>query len=375
MISGARVAITGLGLITPLGNDPDTLWSRLLTGDSAARHWDDLAGEDFRHTVACRVTDLGGSSRGRSLAVSAARAAVANADVDLPAGAGVFVGSTMGESSAFEAAAHGDLTTETCVAFPRAIGDALQLTGPCRAYGTACAAGNYAIGAAAAMLGQRRLDVALAGGVEPFSRIAMTGFSRSRAMSSSGVCRPFDAHRDGMLLGEGAAMMVLERETDALARGARPLATVGALGLSCDAHHPTAPHPEGRGAAAAFLDALSTQRLAPSDIDWICAHGSGTLLSDAAESRAITTVFGTDGPAVTGLKGALGHAMGAATAIEAAICALAITRQTLPPTAGLVEPEFPLNHIREPRPARPRWVANAGFAFGGLNAVLLLGSP
>jgi len=194
-------------------------------------------------------------------------------------------------------------------------------------------------------------------------------------MSSSGVCRPFDTHRDGMLLGEGAAMMVLEREADAVARGARPLAVVGALGLSCDAHHATAPHPEGRGAAAAFLDALATQDLAPTDIDWICAHGSGTLLSDAAESRAITTVFGTDGPPVSGLKGALGHAMGAATAIEAAVCAMAIQRQTLPPTAGLVEPEFPLNHVREPMPARPRWVANAGFAFGGLNAVLLLGSP
>ena len=376
-MSGAdRVVITGLGLVTPLGNDPDTLWSRLLNGDSAARHWDDLANEDFRHTVACRVNDLPGeASRGRNLAVAAARAAVADAAIDLPPGTGVFVGSTMGESSAFEDPRHGDLTTETCIAFPRAIARALDLGGPCRAYGTACAAGNYALGAAAAMLAERRLDVVLTGGVEPFSRIAMTGFSRSRAMSSSGVCRPFDTHRDGMLLGEGAAMMVLERETDARARGARPLAVVGALGLSCDAHHPTAPHPEGRGAAAAFLDALATHGLAPADVDWICAHGSGTLLSDAAESRAIATVFGDDMPPVSGLKGALGHAMGAATAIEAAVCVLAIARQTLPPTVGLVEPEFPLNHVREARPARPRWVANAGFAFGGLNAVLLLGAP
>jgi 3-oxoacyl-[acyl-carrier-protein] synthase II len=284
----------------------------------------------------------------------------------------------MGESGSFEAAAKEDnavdLNSETCVAFPRAIARALGLQGPVRAYGTACAAGNYAIGAAAQQLRKGHIDLALAGGVEPFSRIAMTGFSRSRAMSE-GTCRPFDQQRDGMLLGEGAAILVLERSSDAAARGMRPLAIVGALGLTCDAYHPTSPDPDGVGAAAAFRRAFATQGLEAGDIDWVCAHGTGTLLSDAAEAKALDTVFAKGAPPVSGIKGALGHSMGAATAIEAAICALAIDRQQLPPTIGLEEPAFDLPFVRAPLSQPVRWAANAGFAFGGLNAVLLLGAP
>jgi 3-oxoacyl-[acyl-carrier-protein] synthase II len=374
-----RIAITGVGVVTPLGHSLDELWSRVLAGETAARPWDDLAAEDFRHTIACRVegvADEGG--RGRNLARLAARQAVAAAGIALPARTAVCVGSTMGESSAFERVGAGeqlDLRAETCAAFPRAIAADLHLTGPCLAYGTACAAGNYALGAAANLLRRDEADVVLAGGVEPFSRIAMTGFSRSRAMSTGGVCRPFDTRRDGMLLGEGAAMFVLEREGDARARGARILAVVGALGLACDAHHPTAPRPDGEGVIDAFRDALATQDLTPDDVDWVCAHGTGTLLSDTAEALAIQVVFGARQPAVSGLKGAFGHAMGAATAIEAAVCVAALRRQIIPPTVGLTEPAYPLDLVQSPRPAPLRWVANAGYAFGGLDSVLLLGAP
>jgi len=390
MADTERVVVTGIGLVTPLGHELDAVWNRLLARESAARAWEDLEQEGFRHTVACRVSDIpaagralaggpdAGPQRGRDFARAAARAAVAHAGIELPPATGVLIGSTMGESAAFEAAAAtGDgrsLCSETGAAFARAIADELGIGGPCLAYGTACAAGNYALGSAATKLRRRQLDVVLAGGVEPFSRIAMTGFSRSRAMSSSGTCRPFDARRDGMLLGEGAAVLVLERETDARARGARPLAVVGALGLSCDAHHPTAPLPDGSGASAAYRMALRGERLQPGDIDWICAHGTGTALSDAAESAAIRDVFGAEGPLVSGVKGALGHSLGAATAIEAALCVMAIARGVVPPTLGLNEPEFPLRFVREPTPCAPRWVANAGFAFGGLNSVLLLGA-
>ncbi len=379
MPDAARIVITGVGVATPLGHGLAELWSRVLAGESAARTWDDLVREDFRHTVACRVEgvdDDGG--RGRNLGVLAARRAVVAAGLTLPARTGVCVGSTMGESGSFERAGAGetlDLRGETCVAFPRAIAADLVAGGPCLAHGTACAAGNYALGAAAGMLRRDEVDVVLAGGVEPFSRIAMTGFSRSRAMSSAGVCRPFDTRRDGMILGEGAAIFVLEREADARARGARPLAVVGALGLACDAHHPTAPRPDGAGVVAAFGDALATEGLAPDDIDWVCAHGTGTLLSDTAEAAAMQTVFGARQPAISGLKGAFGHAMGAATAIEAAVCVAALGEQTVPPTVGLAEPAYPLDLVCAPRAARLRWVANAGYAFGGLDAVLLLGAP
>jgi 3-oxoacyl-[acyl-carrier-protein] synthase II len=379
MPEAPRIVITGVGVMTPLGHHLDELWSRVLAGESAARSWDDLEREDFRHTVACRVegvADDGG--RGRNLGVLAARQAVAAAGLALPARTAVCVGSTMGESSAFERAGAGeslDLRGETCAAFPRAIAADLGLGGPCRAYGTACAAGNYALGAAAELLRRDEGDVVLAGGVEPFSRIAMTGFSRSRAMSTAGVCRPFDARRDGMILGEGAAVFVLEREADARARGAHVLAVVGALGLASDAHHPTAPRPDGEGVIAAFLDALAVADLAPEDIDWVCAHGTGTLLSDAAEAAAMQAVFSGRQPPVSGLKGAFGHAMGAATAIEAAVCVAALAEQTLPPTTGLVDPAYPLDVVRAPRAARLRWVANAGYAFGGLDSILLLGAP
>jgi 3-oxoacyl-[acyl-carrier-protein] synthase II len=178
-----------------------------------------------------------------------------------------------------------------------------------------------------------------------------------------------------MLLGEGAAILVLEREADAIARGARPLAVVGALGLSCDAYHATAPDPRGDGAARALRSALAAQHLEASDIDWYCAHGTGTSLSDSAEAAALKQVFGADVPPITSIKGALGHSMGAASAIEAAVCILAIDRQQAPPSTGLDEPAFDLPFVNEPLLLPMRWVANAGFAFGGLNAVLLLGAP
>ncbi len=375
------ILVTGLGMLTPLGRDPVQLWQRLLNGESAAREWPDLIEQDFRHTTACRIDRVPEytGSRGRDLAIAAATDAIRHAGIRKPpARTGLYLGSTMGESAAFERAAETGrdidrLTRETCAAFTQATADALGMSGPRRAYGTACAAGNYAIGAAAEQLRRGKIDVALAGGVEPFSRIAMTGFSRSRAMSE-GVCRPFDQQRDGMLLGEGAAVLVLERKSDARARGARPLATVGALGLSGDAYHATAPRTDGGGAAAAYHAALMRQGLAPADIRWVCAHGTGTRLSDAAEAEALGRVFGADMPDISGLKGAIGHAMGAATAIEAAISVLAIARQQLPPTTGLQTPAFDLPFVRAPAPTTMQWVANAGFAFGGLNSVLLLGA-
>ena len=373
-----RIAITGLGLVTPLGGSTPETWKALLDGQQAAKSWDDLKGEDFRHTVACRIPS-NSRAPGRDMALKATAEALSHARLTPPENTGIFLGSTMGESSHFERAAiTGDtssLSNSTASAFPKALAKTYNLNGPQRAYGTACAAGNYAIKGGADALLSGQCDVAITGGVEPFSRIAMAGFSRSRAMSTKGTCMPFQKGRDGMLLGEGAAILILERETDARARGAEILAIVGALGITSDAYHPTAPDPDATHAIRAIKEALETQNITPSEIDLVCAHGTGTALSDAAEARAIEAVFGTPSPPVTGLKSSFGHALGAASAIEAALSVKAISQSIVPPTLGGEEPGFPIDLTTRPMSKTLRWIANLAFAFGGLNTCLLLGKP
>jgi 3-oxoacyl-[acyl-carrier-protein] synthase II len=187
-------------------------------------------------------------------------------------------------------------------------------------------------------------------------------------------CRPFDAERRGMQLGEAAAFVVIEREDAAKKRGAQIYAAVTTLGLSCDAYHATAPRPDGTGMAAAMENALRQGQLSSDEIGFICAHGSGTRVSDAAEALAIYSVF-AHRPPVSGFKGALGHSLGAATAVEAVITALALHRRTLPPTANLrqLDPEMEIDVVTEPRETPSlRWALNCGYAFGGLNSALLM---
>jgi 3-oxoacyl-[acyl-carrier-protein] synthase II len=386
MIIGDRVVVTGVGLICALGDSPDDVFDRILRGESAARHWDDLEAEGFPTTTASRIDDRGelGTDpvrRGRALAVRAATAATSDAGLsgrDM-ADLAVYVGSTMGESAAFEAAArgeHANLDHAASDTFAAHVAERLETSGRRRTYGTACAAGNYAIGNAARAILAGRVDRAVAGGVDAFSKIAMLGFARARAMSSE-RCRPFDRNRRGMQLGEGAGFVVLERESAARRRGARVRGVVGALGLSGDAHHPTAPRPDGSGISRAMGVALRLQRLYPSDVGWLNAHGTGTPPSDAAEAAATSAVFGGHGVPVSSLKGAIGHCMGGASAIEAALTVIALERQTLPPNVGSddVDEDLLLDVVRTPRPAPGiRWALNCGYAFGGLNSALLIGA-
>ncbi|MEP6876410.1 MAG: beta-ketoacyl-[acyl-carrier-protein] synthase family protein [Burkholderiales bacterium] len=378
MSEAIRVVITGAGVLTPLGDSPAALWAQLTSGATAVRDWPDLAAEGYRCARACRIETLAAPPlrRGTALALAAAAQAVTQAGLTPVAGTGVYIGSTLGESEAFEQAASGadvDVATHMVPSFAQALRRRFDLSGPHQAIATACAAGNYAVGAALAALRHGRVDMAIAGGVEPFSRLSMVGFSRSRAMAVD-TCRPFDAKRSGMLLGEGAALFLLERADDALRRGAQPLAEVVTLGLSCDAHHPTAPQPDGIGMRAAMQTALDAAALRPQQIDWVNAHGSGTRASDAAEGRALHALFGPALPLVSGSKGALGHALGAASAIELAICLEALRTQTVPPTAGHEQPDAEFGiHCTQQAIRRPlRWVMNNAFAFGGLNSSLLL---
>lgn len=380
-----RIVITGVGAVTPLGATANATWQRVLHGETAARDWADLSAEGHRAVRACRIEDFRASDarRGRTLAVAAAREALRQSgraeDAGAEAGA-VFVGSTLGESAAYEQVGAGtpiDLSDYGVRSFCEGIATELALTGPREAIATACAAGNYAIGGAVLALQRGRAPWALAGGVEPFSKLSMVGFSRSRAMAN-GDCRPFDARRTGMMLGEGGAMLVLERLDDAVARGATPLAEVCGLGLSSDAHHPTAPRPDGRGMRRAMCAALTEAGVAPADVDWVNVHGTGTRASDAAEGRALREVFdGVPMPLLSGSKGALGHALGAASAIEAVLCVYGLIDQVVPPTHGHEEIDPDIGHActRDPTPPvrRPmRVVLNNAFAFGGINSTLVL---
>jgi 3-oxoacyl-[acyl-carrier-protein] synthase II len=382
-----RVVVTGLGVVTPLGDSAGDVFARILAGEHAAREWPDLVAAGFPIAVANRVDDAGElgadpNRRGRAMALRATAAALADGGLGdgERAEAGVFIGSTMGESAAFELVAEGgaaDLDDASVGTFADCVAAQLGSSGPRRAYGTACAAGNYAIGAAARAVAKGRVDFALAGGVDPFSRIAMLGFARSRAMSND-RCRPFDRNRRGMQLGEGAAMFVLERESTARERGATVRAVIGGLGLSGDAHHPTAPRPDGSGIAAAIDAALAAGEVALADVGWVNAHGTGTQPSDAAEAAAVATVFGaTSGPPVSSLKGALGHCMGAASAIEAALTVIALETGMIAPSVGCVERDdaLPIDVVEAPRPAPAmRWALNCAYAFGGLNSALLIGA-
>jgi len=370
--------VTGYGAVTALG-DASATWAGVVEGRSAARPWDDLADEGFAVTTACRVTHLPAGDpvrRGRDLASVAVADAVAMSEGALAGDPriGVFVGTTMGESAGYELATSTfSAADHNGAALAAHVAALVGATGPVRAYGTACAAGNYAIGAAAAAVRSGRVDVAVAGGVEPFSRIAMVGFSRMRAMTPD-LCRPFVAGRRGMQLGEGAAFVVVESAARAAARTARARAVVGALGLASDAHHPTSPRADGSGMAAAMSSALTRSGLAPEDVGWVSAHGTGTPQSDAAEAVALRTVFPSGVP-VSSIKGAIGHTMGAASAVETVVAVRALEEGLAPPNVNgsSPDPSLGLDVVVTPRAADLRWVLNCAYAFGGLDSALVLG--
>jgi 3-oxoacyl-[acyl-carrier-protein] synthase II len=251
-----------------------------------------------------------------------------------------------------------------------------RLRGVAVTVSTACAAGNGALAYAADAIRSGTADLALAGGADAFSRITYAGFSRLGAIAPE-RCQPFDLERKGMIPGEGAAVLLLESAAHASARGARVYAELAGYGLTCDAHHMTSGHPTGDGAVRAMEMALASSRVAPSEVSYISAHGTGTLVNDRLETAAIKRAFGRaayDIP-VSSIKSMLGHAMGAASAMEAAACALAVSTDRIPPTVGLDTPDPACDLDYVPNAARARRVTvalNNAYAFGGNNSCLVL---
>jgi 3-oxoacyl-[acyl-carrier-protein] synthase II len=260
---------------------------------------------------------------------------------------------------------------------------AFGVSGPNSTNGMSCASGTIAIGDGFRAIVRGDADVMLAGGAEaPLAPLSFGAFAIIRAMSTRNddpgtASRPFDAERDGFVMGEGAAVLVLEERGRALARGARIYAELCGYGLTNDAHHMTAPRADGAQAARAMRMALTEAGVRPSSVGYVNAHGSSTPLNDSTETLAIRQVFGAHAErlAVSGTKGYYGHALGASGAIEAAICALASHRHWLPPTLNLTTPDpaCDLDYLAAGgRPSRPEYLLSNSFGFGGINAALVL---
>src|SRR5690606_32833185 len=249
-----------------------------------------------------------------------------------------------------------------------------DLRGPCETVSTACATGTHALAGAARWIASGRADLVLAGGAEAaLTPTNVAAYTNMRALSTSGISRPFGVDRDGFCVAEGAGVLVLEEARHAAARGARVYAELAGAGSSADAYHLTAPQPEGRGAVACMRAALADAGISPAEVTHVNAHGTSTPLNDATEARAIRQLFRAPGPAVSAIKGVTGHSQGGAGAIEAVSVALTYAHRTLPPTMGTtkVDPEFELDVVLAPRPWEPAAVISNSFGFGGHNGSLV----
>ncbi|MFE2033746.1 beta-ketoacyl-[acyl-carrier-protein] synthase family protein [Streptomyces scopuliridis] len=406
-MTGPAIAITGLGMITPAGNDTDSTWHGVCAGVSPAHRVPELNGcaVDFACTV--DGIDLDAAIGGRTafrmgryvkFALLAAREAVADAGLDPTRWDGTRVAVVVGTSSGGSAS-----LTEQSVALDRRGPEAtspsgilltipnmpaaeiaikMRATGPSMAPCTACSSGVTALSVARDLLSTGQCDIAVAGATESIVfPVAITGFVRSGAAALAGpgddpalLCRPFASDRAGLVLGEGAAIMVLEREPDARARGAEPRALLAGAGATTDAHHPTSPHPSGAVAQRAVEVALRDAGWSPYDVEHVNAHGTSTPLNDATEAALISRVY-PHRPPVTAPKGVLGHCMGAAGAIEAGLTVLTLQHGVVPPIANLDAPavEFDIDCVtKQPLRRRIDRAVSHSFGFGGHNAVLAL---
>ncbi len=303
-----------------------------------------------------------------------------------PSRVGISVGATVGGMDGTERVLDlllrqhrhrfGPLRYHECCHTADALAERLGIHGPCVTFSTACSAGAMAIAAATEMIRNEEADIVLAGGCDTLCRLTLNGFGSLLLLDPAG-CRPFDARRTGISLGEGAAFLVIESEASACHRGVPALARLAGWGASCDAHHPTAPHPDGRGAAQAMRHALADAGLEPSMIDFISAHGTATPDNDAMEVKALRQVFGDALPPVSSTKRCFGHTLAASGALKAVVCLQTLEHQLIPPSPGfeIVDPTLNLVPVTHPQPAQVRHVLSSSFGFGGNNVVLIFSHP
>lgn len=398
-------AVTGLGMVTPGGIGLDATWRALCTGSSTARHAPELAATAI--PLACRVPGFDPRThtsaprpwrldRSTQLLLAAASEALRHAGLSPAAWdrsrVAVVAGSAAGGVTTFEGAHHRLLESGPSALSPLTLPGylpnmaaahlALELgvTGPTMHTSTACASGATALVTACLLLSADACDIALAGATDAMiTPLCAAAFAKMGALSRrvdapEAASRPFDKDRDGFVLGEGAAVLVLERVPHARARGTPPLAHVVGYAMTGDAHDPVAPDPRGRGLRAAVSLALGRAGVTATEVDHINAHGTGTRLNDRVEATVIRELYGLSAPSVTATKGTLGHTMGAAGAIEAALTVQTLRTGTVPPTANFREPDAGTAGIdlvtAGPRRQNPKLALSHSLGFGGHNTVI-----
>ncbi|MGH9291146.1 MAG: beta-ketoacyl-[acyl-carrier-protein] synthase family protein [Acidimicrobiales bacterium] len=384
-----RVAVTGLGVIACCGIGVDAFWEGLMgpapVGERRVADFDPSLWFDVK---AARRAD-----RFQQFAVASAQMAMDDAgEVGAdPVRAGVIYGTGVGGLEIIEDQV-GVLNEKgprrvspflvpmmMANAGAAAISMRFGWRGPCETIVTACAAGTQSIGYGFRLIADGRCDAVITGGAEAaMTRLGIAAFTNMTALSSSGISRPFDARRDGFVIGEGGGALVLEELGRAEARGAHVYAELLGAASSADAYHITAPSPGGAGALNCMELALDDAGISPGEVTHVNAHGTSTPLNDLAEAEAIEKLFAPNCPPVTSIKGVTGHSLGAAGGIEAVACALTIERGQIPPTVGLeqLDPEIRLNIVTgSPAPFEPGVILSNSFGFGGHNGTLVVAPP
>ncbi|MGH2749397.1 MAG: beta-ketoacyl-ACP synthase II [Actinomycetota bacterium] len=407
------VVITGIGVVTPIGIGVDAMWDSLMAGRSGVGPLTHFDASNLPVTIAAEASDfdaadymdrreVGRNDRFTHMAVAAARMAIEDAGTDSlgesPDRVGVIVGSGIGGIGTIEREkelflergprAVSPFTVPKLMPNAAAAAIAMKhgLKGINYAPSSACATGAHAIGEAYRAIKDGIADVMLAGGTEAaITPLSVAAFCRMQALSTRNddpehASRPFDAKRNGFVFGEGAGVLVLETRESAENRGAQILCTLAGYGASADAHHVTQPDPEGAGASSAIRRALEDAGVAPDEVDYINAHGTSTPYNDRVETLALKSSFGNEAKriAVSSTKSQMGHLLGAAGAVEAAICALVIDRGIAPGTVNYEEadPDCDLDYVTEgPRDLDINVAVSNSFGFGGQNAVLAFTNP
>ena len=406
-----RVAVTGLGIVSPLGIGIDAFWNGVLGERSAVRTITRFPTAGYASTIAAEIDDftpadfigakrLRWTDRFSQFALAATQLAIDDARFAAPGDGtdvGVYIGSALGglayadeQHDVFRSAGLSAVRPLLAISvFGGAatcnVAMEFGLRGPNVANGNSCASGAVAIGDAFRAIARGDVRAALAGGCEaPLSPLVFGAFTIIRAMSTrnadpAAASRPFDRDRDGFVMAEGAAMLVLERYDDAVARGACIYGEIAGYGLTNDGFHMSAPQPEGTYNALAMQRALAEAQLAPADVQLVNAHGSGTPLGDRGEAAALAIVFGERTPQVpvTATKGQHGHALGATGAWEAVLSLLAMDRGIVPRAVNcdVRDPECAIGVLQAPLHTAPRTVLSSSAGFGGINAALVFRAP